>query len=486
MVTTEACRLLWLLLVLGCFSCSGSVKPCSTAASNSRQLKSVWPFSGQRPAIRTGAKCNKASMGHVWRGDSIYEELQEFLRVNGPLLHLPREVTDITTATTIMQLAAPDIQLVLDPLLYLKVLPEPSGIPKLVHMTVKDKRQVAPHQLLSMLSWGRFNKGYALLLYDDADIEQYMQQFYPAFMPTFHQLKTAVEKSDAWRYHVLCGHGGIYTDTDTICARPFSEWTNFNSTPEPGLLVGIEDRFYTQEEAEEATYVHKTQITQWTMASKRAHPVVCRMGGAIKAFVEQEAADGGRIEQQMGHDASILLRTGPGIWSREVHSYLQQMGSQPEDLVEGGQVTDAVVLPQAAFGCNFRYWSVENTESYVYHMYNNSWKVDHFRVADFKKQQRHSKQRQHAMRLVYPLLIIMSACCGVLAAVYAGLCWLPAHSGTRFGARKKRRALQAIAVGGSSPRKGSPRGSPSRLGSGSSSITLSSRLQQQHWKERQL
>jgi hypothetical protein len=108
------------------------------------------------------------------------------------------------------------------------------------------------------------------------------------------------------------------------------------------------------QEAEEATYVHKIQITQWTMASKRSHPVVCRMGAAIKAFLEQEAADGGKIEQKMGHDASILLRTGPGIWSSEVHSYLQQMGSQAEEVVEGGQVTDAVVLPQTAFGCNFR------------------------------------------------------------------------------------------------------------------------------------
>jgi hypothetical protein len=70
----------------------------------------------------------------------------------------------------------------------------------------------------------------------------------PFHLPAaFYQLKTPVEKSDAWRYHVLCGHGGIYTDTDTVCGRPFSEWTNFNSTPEPGLIVGIENRFYTQE-----------------------------------------------------------------------------------------------------------------------------------------------------------------------------------------------------------------------------------------------
>jgi hypothetical protein len=109
---------------------------------------------------------------------------QEFLRVNGPELHLPRDATDITTATTIMQLAAPDVQLVLDPLLYLKVQPQPAGIPKLIHMTMKDKHQLAPHQILSMLSWGRFNKGYALLLYDNADIELYMQRYYPAFIPS--------------------------------------------------------------------------------------------------------------------------------------------------------------------------------------------------------------------------------------------------------------------------------------------------------------
>jgi hypothetical protein len=66
-------------------------------------------------------------------------------------------------------------------------------------------------------------------------------------LAAFYQLKTPVEKSDAWRYHVLCGHGGIYTDTDTVCGRPFSEWTNFNSTPEPGLIVGVENRFYSQE-----------------------------------------------------------------------------------------------------------------------------------------------------------------------------------------------------------------------------------------------
>lgn len=100
--------------------------------------------------------------------------------------------------------------------------------------------------------------------------------------------------------------------------------------------------------------MHKIQITQWTMAAKKSHPVVCGMGAAIKAFVEKEAADGNKFEQEVGHDASILSRTGPGIWSTQVHGYINQMGSKPEDVVDGMQVADLVILPQAAFGCSFR------------------------------------------------------------------------------------------------------------------------------------
>lgn len=72
------------------------------------------------------------------------------------------------------------------------------------------------------------------------------------------------------------------------------------------------------QEAEEASYVHMIQVVQWTLASKRSHPVVCRMGQAITEFMHKEALDGNRLEHEMGHDASILLRTGPGIWSTEV------------------------------------------------------------------------------------------------------------------------------------------------------------------------
>lgn len=114
----------------------------------------------------------------------ILHVLQSWFKINGPPVQLPKNVTDITTAATIIQLAVPDLKLVLDPLLYLKAAPKPKGIPKVIHMTMKSKHSLAPHVLLSIISWGWYNRGYALLLYDNRDINAYMREFYPGFVPS--------------------------------------------------------------------------------------------------------------------------------------------------------------------------------------------------------------------------------------------------------------------------------------------------------------
>jgi mannosyltransferase OCH1-like enzyme len=42
----------------------------------------------------------------------------------------------------------------------------------------------------------------------------------PSVMDMYRSLHTAVERSDLWRYVVMCRHGGVYTDADTLCVRP--------------------------------------------------------------------------------------------------------------------------------------------------------------------------------------------------------------------------------------------------------------------------
>jgi hypothetical protein len=122
--------------------------------------------------------------------------LQHFFNIDGPVVQLPPNITDITTAATLIQLALTsaqrELRLVLDPLLYLKATQKTQHIPRLIHMTLRSKHSLAPHQILSIISWGWYHKGYALLLYDDADIDAYMQQYYPAFMTS--------EQGGAWGF----------------------------------------------------------------------------------------------------------------------------------------------------------------------------------------------------------------------------------------------------------------------------------------------
>lgn len=63
-------------------------------------------------------------------------------------------------------------------------------------------------------------------------------------VPLTQHAAVAVGRVVCRRYHVLCGHGGVYADTDTICGKPVDSWTQYNTTPEPGLIVGIENRFH--------------------------------------------------------------------------------------------------------------------------------------------------------------------------------------------------------------------------------------------------
>lgn len=152
----------------------------------------------------------------------------------------------------------------------------------LIHMTLKDKGRLSRHHMLAISSWARHNPDHTLLLYDDADLLAYMrcvvfvvlggrrlfvvavgvqvvckcwgvqaacaatdcgplhslrplmcccvsislvsQCVYrlhdTADVELYLSLTTAVERTDLWRYLLICRHGGVYTDADTVCVQP--------------------------------------------------------------------------------------------------------------------------------------------------------------------------------------------------------------------------------------------------------------------------
>lgn len=129
------------------------------------------------------------------------------------------------------------------------------SLPRLVHFTVKDKNRLQPHQVLAMASWAYYNPGYSLMLFDDDDVRAFMTTYYRHLLPTFDGLGTPVERTDLWRYLVLCRMGGVYADSDVMAARPISQWAQ-----DAGLLVGIENVFTTPEEARERSYSRQVRL----------------------------------------------------------------------------------------------------------------------------------------------------------------------------------------------------------------------------------
>jgi hypothetical protein len=155
--------------------------------------------------------------------------------------------------------------------------PQPQhSLPRLVHFTVKDKNKLQPHQVLAMASWAFYNPGYSLMLFDDGDIRAFMTTYYPHLLPTFDGLGSPVERTDLWRYLVLCRMGGVYADSDVMAARPISQWAQ-----DAGLLVGIENVFTTPEEARQRSYSRQVGPRNLQGSSsmpaclQMVHPAIC-------------------------------------------------------------------------------------------------------------------------------------------------------------------------------------------------------------------
>jgi hypothetical protein len=294
-----------------------------------------------------------------------------------PIYGLPADLiahrrVPLSALASALASAAPTARLVIAPLLAgeaeLSPVLHPDGrLPRLLHFTVRDKDGMLPHQALSIATWARLNPGYSILLYDDDDIAAFMAAYHPRLLPLFHRLGSQVERTDLWRYLVLCTFGGVYADSDVVAGRPVDSWAQ-----DAGLLTGVENVFETMAAARRRDYTRVMQIVQWTIAARPGHPVVCRMGDYIGRRVDAEAA--GTVAEE-DRDHAILERTGPGIWSSSVHDYLRAHGVAPESAVGGAKVGDVRLLPQSVFGCASSTVNLSDPMAYVYHQFKGSWRL---------------------------------------------------------------------------------------------------------------
>lgn len=135
----------------------------------------------------------------------------------------------------------------------------------------------------------------------DLLVEEFFETFFPPnLLEIYHSLPLGIMRADLWRYSVLFIFGGLYTDIDTVCRKPISQWLDMKN--HKGLQVACE--------------ADSDLFSQWTIAAKPSHPVLLT---AIRLITERIAADGGVDESRFNF---VEYYTGSHLWTTAVKDYL--------------------------------------------------------------------------------------------------------------------------------------------------------------------
>ncbi|GAA5893422.1 hypothetical protein JCM5296_004871 [Sporobolomyces johnsonii] len=203
----------------------------------------------------------------------------------------------------------------------------------------------------------------------------------------------AVLRSDFWRYLVLAVEGGVYADTDVECMKPVERWGMDLSwdgqAPEdyepPSLIVGIEADVGNRKDWHQF-WPRPLQVSQWTMASARGHPVLLDV---VRRVVELALEPRNANAKSL----SVMEQTGPGQFTDAVLAYLLVKFRTPwaslrgleddgwrfhGDENEAGGWGDIKVLQITGFSPGIGHQGAHNKESPVAmasHQFAGSWRT---------------------------------------------------------------------------------------------------------------
>jgi alpha 1,6-mannosyltransferase len=290
-------------------------------------------------------------------------------------------------------------------------------IPAIVHQSWKLPYSENARILQSVNTFKDKNPDYLHLYWLDSDVAAFIKYFHPEILSMFETLHIKVMRSDIFRYLVLYRFGGVWSDTDTLCLKPIDNWVKLPPGVEPGtvfsknvkgtelknmagnvkVLVALEldymhmDRMYPGRESymleEEFGYPHPASIVQWTFAGASGHSILKDASlNAIRNTIYYESlSDDGRVwlKANRHQDLGVLKFTGPGMFSKVVHSHLtkktgmnwRQLSDLEEEFTAGDDLHIFTVTGfSAGHTMPMGYKDIDDPRALVKHLFAGSWK----------------------------------------------------------------------------------------------------------------
>ena len=217
----------------------------------------------------------------------------------------------------------------------------PEKIPRIIHQTWKDKN-LPPQWQLVRDECARMHPDYEYRLWTDADSRQFIEEYYPWFLPIFDSYPYNIQRADAIRYFILHKYGGIYMDLDVGCLRRFDPLLRFEVILPKTIPVGVSND---------------------VMSSAKEHPFMDHLIHNLVTF----------NHRYLTHYPTVMFSTGPMFVSASYGLYVDAEGkstpSTPGNPSAG--FSGIRVLPKPLYGKNAK--PSEAPDAFFRHFYGSSW-----------------------------------------------------------------------------------------------------------------
>ena len=229
---------------------------------------------------------------------------------------------------------------------------------RIVHQSWKTAR-LPPRFANWSLTWRACFPDWTHVLWSDEDNERFVREHYAWFLERYRTFKKHIYRVDAVRYLYLHHFGGIYTDLDNLCLRPFEHLLRGR-----GLVFGDMERD-DMKPAEHWVYIQNSLLY-----SRRAHPFWLEL---VSRIAKIDAGADGLPESLTGPVAMMnALRDRWERYAAEVNVYPPETFNPFSYVTRKSPCRDLNQMDDQQLRTRVAHRSA-NPDSYVLQLHTQTW-----------------------------------------------------------------------------------------------------------------
>jgi len=189
-------------------------------------------------------------------------------------------------------------------------------IPRIIHQTY-SKSKLTPDLKRAMKILREDNPNYTYKFYDDNDIIQYIQRYFPKhILDSYLRINPiyGAARADLFRYLVIYNEGGVYLDIKSGPTQPLDKIIH----PEDRLILshwGYDNPWY------DILDIKEGELVNWFIIAEPGHPTILKAIENVLYNIDnydKNAHTDRRID--------VLFTTGPIAFTRAVYGDREQPG----------------------------------------------------------------------------------------------------------------------------------------------------------------